>query len=184
MYFKSIKKYIGIKFLSGDLKKNDTFRNKKAFNLSDAKSILIVIEIKNQDDIEMAKKYVGYFKELKKKVKVVGYVDQETLPEFNYSKIEFDLFAQKELNWYLKPLGFLSGALIQEEFDLLIDLNISNCLPLKFITILSKSRFKVGLLSNQNNSYLDLLIDISTNHSVDFLFRQALIYLNMINNNI
>lgn len=179
MYFEGIRKIAG-NFL---LKKESTrlIRNKAAFNISEAKSFAIVFEGSKIEDVELIKKYVIYLKEMKKKVRVVGFFNTPYPPNFTYSKLEYEFFSVNELTWYLKPNGIFLDGFIDEEFDILIDLNLNDHVPLKFVTSLSRARFKVGKFSEENKSIHDLLIDFGIDKTFKYFLQQVDIYLGMIN---
>jgi len=156
-------------------------RNKVAFNKVEAKSFAILFEASKIEDVDLVKKYVTYLKELKKKVRIVGFFNTEFPPDFTYSKLEYEFFSVKELSWNLKPSGTFLNSFLEEEFDVLIDLNLDDHFPLKYISTLSRARFKVGKFSNENEKIQDLLIDIAPNKTFKYFLQQVDIYLDMIN---
>ena len=180
MYFRKIRTSIGKILLRSEWA--GIRRQPKAFNLNQLSTILILVEIRTQDDIELVKKYINQLKDLQKKVRVIGWVDSAEAIEFNYSKIDFDLFNQKNLGTWMKPLGFLSENLATDEPDLLLDLNVNDKFPLTYLGTLSRAKFKVGKVSKANNITHDLTIEISSNNSIDYLYSQAISFLKMINN--
>ena len=157
-------------------------RAKTAMSLTEAKSFAIIFEASRLEDVELVKKYVTYLKEMKKHVKVIGFLDSTQEPSFTYSKLEYEFFNQKALTWYLKPVGSVSNNFVAEEFDVLIDLNLSDQFPLKFISSISKAKFKVGRFSEENKKIHDLLIDTDEGKTFKYFLRQVDIYLGMINN--
>lgn len=179
MYFEGIRKKIGSYLLKQE--SSAIKRKKQAFNLNEAKSFAIVFEASKMEDVELVKKYVNYLKELKKKVRIIGYFNSEHQPNFTYSKLEYEFFATDKLNWYLKPGGSFITDFINEEFDVLIDLNINDYFPLKYVSTLSKAKFKVGKFTEDNKSIFDLLIENDKANGFKYFLRQVDIYLSMIN---
>ena len=179
MFLKKIRTSIGRIFLAADSKKVN--RTKKAMSLDQVASILLLVEIRTQDDIELVKKYINQMKELQKKIKIVGYFDSAEPVDFNYSKVDFDLFNQKDLSTWMKPQGFLSESLVLETPDLLLDLNVNDKFPLTYIAAMSLAKFKVGKTSQSNAVTHDLTISIESNNSIDYLYNQVLVFLKMIN---
>lgn len=176
----SIKDKIGTFFLQKEML--SISRNKALFNLKDAKTVGILFDASNKEEFELVKKYVVYLKELKKKVKTIGYFNSKEIPQMVFSKLEYDFFSQKQLNWYNKPSDPFIDNFINEEIDILIDLNLNNHFPLKYIATSSKAKFKVGKYSEKNKTIYDMLIDYSDTKGLKYFMRQIDIYLNMINN--
>lgn len=150
-------------------------------NMNDAKTIAILFEATNAEDFELVKRYVGYLREMRKKVKVLGYFSRKEIPKLTYSKLEYDFFDKKQLNWHMKPSGAVVNNFIEEEYDILIDLNIHEHLPLKYIAALSRSRFKVGKTQESSTEVYDLSIDHAQDKSLKYFLRQVDTYLLMIN---
>jgi hypothetical protein len=179
MAFESLRRAVGDYLLKKEVA--SLKRSKTAFNMSQAKSFVILFEAGKLEDIDLIKKYVNYLKGLKKKVHVIGYFSSPFPPDFTYPKLDYEFFSVKELNWYFKPLTSSLGTFLAEEFDVLIDLNFEDHFPLRYMSALSKARFKVGKFSKENQSIFDLLIDIDAKKTFKYLLQQVDIYLEMIN---
>lgn len=176
----SIKKSFGRFFLKRELGNGD--RNKAFYNLQDAKTIGILYCYSTPEDFELLKKYVIYLKECKKKVKVLVYFDMYQEPgNLSYSKVEYEFFTRKDLNWHLKPDNIYINNFIEEERDVLIDLNISGALPMQFIANKAKARFKIGKFSDEGKNVYDMLIDADPSKSFKYFLAQVDTYLSMIN---
>ena len=91
-------------------------------------------------------------------------------------------------------LGFPCKELVQDlqqqEYDIVIDLNQSNALPLRYLCLLAKAGFKsgiapIGQLPNtpMAQSPCDLLIHTQPQETPEFLFQQILYYLTNIQSN-
>ena len=156
-------------------------RNKALLNMDDAKTFGIIFEASNKDHVELVKKYAGYLKEMRKKVKVIGYCDAKEIPEFTYSRLEYEFFLKKDLSWYFKPSGMEIDNFIREEFDVLIDLNLEDHFPLQYIAALSRAKCKVGKFSNEKKEIYDLMIEVDPDKSFKYFLRQVDTYLVMIN---
>ena len=179
MYFKNIRIAAGKYLLKAEAE--HVRRVKTAFNMFDAKTFVILFEGSKMEDVELVKKYVNYLKEMKKKVRVIGFFNTEYPPDFTYSKLDYEFFSIKELNWHMRPAGTFVRAFLEEEFDVLIDLNVDDHFPLTYLSTLSNAHFKVGKFSRENQKELDLLIDITKGKTFKYLLQQVDIYLQMIN---
>ena len=103
------------------------------------------------------------------------------MPPMTYSKLEYDFFSQKELNWMGKPSGVVVQNFIREEYDLLIDLNVHDHFPLRYMAALSKAKFKVGKYSERDTDMYDMMIDADNTKTVKYFLRQVDIYITMMN---
>lgn len=178
--FRGIKNKVGNYILRQELQ---NLPRKKAFlNLEESKTIGILFAFDTPDNFELLKKYVGYLKDHKKKVKAFGYVDADTEPGgLSYSKVEFEFFTRKDLNWYGRPTNVYTQNFMEEERDVLIDLNLEDVVPLKFMAAKSNSRFKIGKLSAENKKYYDMLIEFDKTKNFKYFLAQVDTYLLMIN---
>jgi len=172
-----IKRTIGSYFLNQEM--TALRRQRGIVNLNDAKTIGILFEATDKEEFELVKKYVLYLKELKKKVKAVGYFSAGDTPEFTYSKLEYDFFSKKDLNWYSKPSDKFVNNFIEEEFDILMDLNVHGHFPLRYIAGTSKARFKVGRQKEGDDAIYDLMIEGTEGKGLKYFLRQVDTYLLM-----
>ena len=89
-------------------------------------------------------------------------------------------FTDKDLNWYGKPKFKDVENFIDTPFDLLINLASNDTWAIKFSTMQSKAKFKVGKLEENIDVY-DFMVDNSKNTSVDNFHKLILDYLKIIN---
>jgi hypothetical protein len=156
-------------------------RERTVVSLNDASTVGIVFDPTDPEVYELVKKYVNYLKEMKKKVKAVGFYDQKDVPASTYSKLEFDYISQKDLAWNKTPSGVIIDNFVNEEYDILIDLNVNDQFPLHYIATLSKAKFKVGKNSGKGTDIYDMVIETGKDKGVKFLLRNLDTYLLMLN---
>lgn len=159
-------------------------RNRNLFNLTTTKTAGILYEASDVEDYELIKKYVGYLREYGIKVKTIGYFSKKEIPEFTFSKLDYEFFTKKELNWYLKPMTLFTDQFVVQDFDLLIDLNIHDHFPLKYLAAASAAKFKIGKFSDDNKVTHDMMIEIQTDKTLKYFLRHIDTYLQMINKNL
>jgi hypothetical protein len=174
----NIKNALGAYFLTQEMK--GVSRDRGMLSLEDAKTIGILFEATDKDEFELVKKYVLYLRDLKKKVKVVGYFGSGATPDLTYSKLEYDFFSKKDLSWYNKPSNKFVKNFIEEEFDILIDLNIHDHFPLRFVAGTSRARFKVGREKEGDDAIYDLMIEGTEGKGLKYFLRQVDTYLLML----
>ena len=94
----------------------------------------------------------------------------------------YDFFCQKDLNWYNSPSSIYVKNFIGDKFDILLDLNLNDLFPLRYISSLSQANFKVGKKSDKNNSIFDLMIETDEKKGLKYFLKNIDTYLFIINN--
>ena len=174
-----IKNAIGGYFLSLEL--NSLHRNKTFMNMEEAKTVGILFDATKSENFDLIKKYIIYLKDMKKRVKAIGFYNQKETPPMAYSKLEYDFFTIKDLNWYNFPDNIYVRNFIEDEYDILLDLNIYDSFPLRYVSSVSKAKFKVGKKSERNSSIFDLMIDADASMGMKYFLKNIDTYLFIIN---
>ncbi len=178
---KNIKFKIGQRKLRKTVRKPET--NAVACNLYKAKNIGIVFNANLKQDFDEVNLFI---KNLKKQIAIVealGYVENDNYEEFHRTNHELKLFNKTDITKFYKPKSPIVKEFCETEFDILIDLNTKDCLPLCFVIAESKALFKTGLYSEKKPNYYDLMLKIEKNSEniVKNLIIQTEHYLKMIN---
>ena len=156
-------------------------RSRKICNLSEAKNIGVVYSLPDEETYRKVSAYVKRLQDSGKKVKALGYVESKALTGQFLPKLAYDFLYPTGLNWNYKPVSVKAKDFIEFEFDILIDLSTVNDLPVLYITALSKAKFKAGMQSDERAGYLDLMISLKDNGTLDELITQVDHYLSIIN---
>jgi hypothetical protein len=178
---KKIKNFFANRVLKKELIADPRTIQPHKFNFTKIKTVGILFGASDPEDFELVKRYVIYLREHAKKVKVIGFFSSKEIPALTYSKLEYDFFSLKELNWMGKPSSHIIDNFISEEFDLLIDLNIHDHFPLKYISALSKAKFKVGKYKEEDENIFDMMIDSDNTQKLKYFLRQVDTYITMMN---
>jgi len=152
-------------------------RQKAFIKLTEAKSVGIVFDATDKDDFEIIKKFIQQLKEITKGIHAIGFVDNKITPNYSYIKTDIDLFNKKELTSGYKPLSPYIKTFIETERDILIDANVGNKLPLQYIAAASKAKCKIGLHTEKNELFHDVLLNVGSNNELEFFLRQSIKYL-------
>lgn len=131
----------------------------KSCNLEEAKTIGILFNATHSVSFEIVKNFVKELSGRSKTIHVLGFVDSKQLIDHYLYRKGFEFFTRNQLNWYDKPESDAVTDFISQSFDLLINLNLEDTYPIKYILSLSKATFKVGRLTDMHQ-YHDLMIDI------------------------
>jgi hypothetical protein len=178
---KNIKQSIANRTLKQELQSVKRERQSNKFNFEDIKTVGILFDATNTEDYEIVKRYVVYLREHRKKVKAIGFFSTKEIPALTYSKLEYDFFSTKELNWFGKPSSTIIQNFINEEYHLLIDLNVHDHFALRYISALSKAAFKVGKYDEDDTTIFDMMIDADNTKTVKYFLRQIDTYITMLN---
>jgi len=156
-------------------------RKRGVYNMDDSKSIALVYNATNKQDYEKVKAFVNYFKEKHKQVLSLGYIDSTDPNMLLKTQLEFRFFTKKELNWHFKPSGLEINNFLDDEFDILIDLSLEDCFPLRYVSGLSKAKFKVGNAGKNSTLFYDMVIDVGDKKTLENFIDNVKHYLSMIN---
>lgn len=178
--FKKIKQFFANNTIKDQLSEKRSIGLNR-FSFVGVRTVGILFDASNPEDYELVKRYVVYLREHAKKVKVLGYFSSKEIPAFTYSKLEYDFFSAKETNWFGKPTTHIIDNFIEENYDLLIDLNIHDHFSLKYITALSKAKFKVGKYKEEDENIYDMMIDADNTQTLKYFLRQVDTYISMMN---
>jgi hypothetical protein len=178
-FIHDIKIRIGEYFLKKDIAGSK--RTKAIMNLRAAKTVGIIYNVGDIKEVELVRKYITHLKDMGKKVRSIGYVPLKELPGNVTTSIDHQCFTLKNVNWYFKPaIGFI-GSFVQEEYDVLLDLNISTSLPLIFVAALSKAKCKVGRYSEKYLSIYDVMIEADEEKTLKYFLQNVDTYMEMLN---
>ncbi len=154
-------------------------RKKHFESFAKAKMVGIVFNATDKEDFELVKRYVRYLKDCDKKVKALGFFNTYKVPELTYSKLEWDFFTIKDLSWnYIPNKNFIEN-FINEEYDILIDMNLNHDFPLHYVSSLSKAHFKIG--KYKTNADYDLMIEMPDEKGLKFYLRSIDQYIQLLN---
>ena len=177
-FLEDFKHKIGRLVFHRDLRTNK--RLKEVSNLEESKSIGILYEATNSEQIKKIEPFVKYFFELRKDVKALGYVNKTKLDNCHIPKLNYDFFYLKDLNWYYKPQNYIIDNFVKKEYDILINLSDSNCIPIKYLVASSLAHFKIGQYEDGYEIY-DLMIKLDKEKGEERLMEEIKHYLNLIN---
>lgn len=177
---KRLKESFGEKRLQSALKIH--VRQKEFLNIDDVRTIGIVFDATNAEEFEIVKNYVNKLKQLGKRVHGIGFYDAKVIPQnIYYTKSDFDLFNAKEVKGMGEPESPYIKTFITEIRDILIDINLSNKFPLRYIAAMSYAKCKIGIDIPENKNIHDMLISVDPSAGMEKYLSQVDFYLQMMN---
>ncbi len=152
-------------------------------NLADTRTIGILYVLNDVPDYELVERFVSRLQHERKEVKALGFVRNKVLISRFLPKLSYDFFSRKDVTWYHKPVHAKVRDFTQKEFDILIDLNLEDFFPLRYISGLSRAKCRVGRYSESNMAFYDLMIEPKPGISMNEYIEQIHHYLSVINRN-
>lgn len=157
-------------------------RNRKVTNIKQAKNVALIYTVGKDD--ELIKKYIHHLKAYQINVHALGFYPKKELHNDLISKLGYDYFCIKDLNFYHAPKNALVENFIQKSFDILIDTSIIENKSIRFVSTLSKAMFKVGFAGLNYASNFDMAIQLPKGANCKELLKNLDTYLHLINKNI
>lgn len=174
-----IKVFAGKYYLNKN--KNNIIRNRLISNLDDAKSVGIIYILEDEAAYNQITRFIKLLQDKQITVKAIGYFEGNIRPIYAIEKLSLDYYDKKDLNWFNKPKSSYVNDFVKMEFDILIDLSLTDIFQTKYISTFSKSKFKVGKGGEFNKEIFDLMIDINNKTTLDEFITLIIHYLSIIN---
>jgi hypothetical protein len=154
-------------------------REKKFISLNNALSVGILYNVGEEEDYKRFTTFVASLQSEKKEIKALGIVKYNLIPHYCYPRLSFDYIIKKNVNWYSKPSGEFVKDFISRDFDILINLDLGESPVFHYISGLSHAKFKVGKYSKENEKYLDFMIEVENEITVDDFIKKLMDYWNI-----
>ena len=152
-------------------------------NLEEARTIGILYVLNDVPDYELIEGFVTRLQKEHKEVKALGYVRNKNLISRFLPKLSYDFISRRDITWFYKPLHTKVKDFIERDFDILIDLNLQDFFPLKYISGLSRAKGRVGSFSDENMEFYDLMLETRQGVTMNEYIEQIHHYLTVINRN-
>ena len=156
-------------------------RHKMVQNLTTARNIGLVFNLPDQSVLDEVLNLKKYFESNNITVVALGYFDAKEIPQYFTMHNRVSVFDKNQVNWYGKPESAVVDSFTSTEFDILIDLNFEETMPMRWISSLSKAKFRVGALNYYNNPF-DLIITVDKSKGLNYLCEQIKQILYQLNN--
>jgi len=157
-------------------------RIQKPVNIESARTLALLYYLPDESTYRKVELILGRLAELKLKIRVVCYTDLKIIPHYFIPKITQDIITAKDVNWRFQPQKPFVKEFINTEYDILIDLSLSDHLPLLYCAALSNSGLKVGRFQEEHQLFYDLMIHALPDETIDSFADQVIHYLSKINN--
>lgn len=156
-------------------------RQKMVQNLTTARTIGLVCTLHSQSVLDEVLGIKKYFEGINIGVLVLGYFPGKETPQLFTMHNRVSVFDKNQVNWYGKPESAEIASFTSTEFDILIDLNFQEVMPMRWIASLSRAKFKVGALNYYGNPF-DLIVTVDEAKGLNYLCEQVKQVLYRLNN--
>ena len=161
---------------------NEMERERKQINLDSARTLALLYYLPDEATYKIVESILSRLADINLKVRVVCYTDLKIIPHYFIPKISQDIITAKDINWRIQPQKHFVKEFINTEFDILIDLSLTDHLPLLYCAALSKARLKAGRFQEDHQLFYDLMIHAGPEETIESFAGQIIHYLSRINN--
>lgn len=134
-------------------------RTRRGCSLSDASSVGLLYQERDHAHYREVKAIAADLQKAfgLRRVAMLSFVplDSKETPSWLVKKLDSGFFCKSDLNWYGMPVNEVD-AFISTPWDILIDLELSPVMPLKYVVKMSQACMKVGADHPKWNGDLDL----------------------------
>ncbi len=156
-------------------------RQRLAHTLDTASNVGVIIAPGSREDFRENRDFLEYLAQKSLNITILLYInDLDDIPYYQQFE-NVNYFTSKDLNWLYRPKSSLVLDFIKEKYDILIDLSLEPTFPVKYITGMSRAKFKVGLRTKEN-PYFDLMLDLGNLRNRNYYNEQLKYYLNILKN--
>jgi hypothetical protein len=176
--FAGIRESLARQNLKSRRKKN--LRNRKVHNFETAREVSLLFDASSPEDFRYIKEFAGFLSRKNIEPYMLGFIDSKEIPDEVAIREHCDILSKNDLDWIFRPSSEQAKEFIRKEYDILFDLSLTGNFPLSWLAEMSMANFKVGRYTEKSNDY-DLMIDIKSNPSVEFLIEQIKNYVSILN---
>lgn len=179
-FFKNIQNKLGA-FLGGQDENQN--RQKGVYNYEQANSLALIFKLEDENQYKVVREYLKFVKDEHhvKELMALCFVDDKEVPQYIQSRVDFDFFTRKDVNWQQKTSNTTVDNFVEAKYDILIDLSSGESPVINGITKMSCASFKIGKNSKKNAVLYDFMLDLSSDHSLKAYLKQVNHYLTVIN---
>ena len=153
-------------------------RQKAIHNFNTARTAGILFTCKNEDDFNAVKDFKQFLENHNIRVEILGYVHDKQVPDHYLLRQGFNFICTKDLDWFHRPTGQFALDFCTRNFDILFDLSIEEYFPLKYLSKLSPSSYKIGIYKETDD--YELMIGLKDQKNVPYFVEQVKYYLSLI----
>lgn len=153
-------------------------RSVQSIGLGQAKSVGIIMSGSDEVHFKAVRELVDELKgKGQRSVRAIGYVRDAKLAESLASSSFIDFFSNADLDLQFRPDNPKVALFIKEQFDVLIDLQMTHRYPLLHVAAQSNAKFKVARRQDGLEAHFDLMIEADAESDIRQFIQHVLHYL-------
>jgi len=178
--FKVIQKKIRNFFLQKELSKLN--RDRRFVTLSQSKVVAVLFDATSPLDILTIKSFLKYLLNKGIDTHMLGYVQDRKMEPIHLATLHINYFNMQHLNFLGIPNTEIVSTFLSRDYDMLINLSVTNSFPTRYLSFKSNAFYKVGSYEKINQHHYDLMIKLKI-LSLDFFTTNLIHYLELIDKN-
>ncbi len=155
-------------------------RDRNTFNLDTAQHVGVIYNASEEHMIKEADEFFTYLKGRDIKHTSIGYAKYPIVPHYCIPQLTKHFICKKDLNFCWIPRKSKIKLFTDEQYDLLISLDIEQNKTLQFIAAITKAKFKAGYYDEANLPFFDFLLK-SDRAEIKEYIKQLIHYLSVFN---
>ncbi|MBM3419684.1 MAG: hypothetical protein FJY11_00965 [Bacteroidetes bacterium] len=157
-------------------------RKRGFVNLEEVKSVGLLWDISNPDDLTPISDFILQMGERGVKVDVLAFFSGKVLPDKLTAIRYLNCLRREDYSLMYIPKSPEAEKFIQNRFDIVIEICFRDFLPLRYVSTLSVATMKIapGFRGHNSSGNHELIIETGLNHNVREFLNQVVVYLEMI----
>lgn len=152
-----------------DKRLSGRLRTRASGSLNTARDVFVLYDASEEYQNKQAEDFFRRLKTLDVKVKSLGYAKYKIVPHYCIPQLTKQFICKKDLNLFGIPSQTFLEDFLDEEFDLLISLDMEQDRVLQYLAAMSKAKFKVGFNHPDNLLYFDFLVGAKPGDMTDYI---------------
>jgi hypothetical protein len=162
--FKNIKEKAAVISLKKELKNQ---KRALAFNnFESATTVGFIFDAVDSRKYQQARDFMEFVEKQNNRIFAIGLAEKSDRIAYFPFKQGVDYFGLNEINWFGKPINPVIKDFLKRNFDILIDLSLSDLFPTQYIFASSIAKFKITNTSTKSK-YADFIIDLKNTDKID-----------------
>ena len=157
-------------------------RMSKLVTLSEANKIGVLFDAKTPHSVTQIKSFLKYLLKKNIDIDILGFVDGVKKDSMYLSTIHINYFKSDDLNILGIPNSLKTHRFMQNQYDIIINLSLNNSFSTKYLTLMSNSKYRIGVYGNNYKFNYDLMFKLKV-QSLDYFIEQLKYYLEIIDKN-
>jgi hypothetical protein len=148
-------------------------------NFDSATTVGFIFDATDRGKYQLSRDFIDFVEKLNNRVFGIGFAsNSDQIAYFPY-KQGIDYFGLNEKNWYGKPSNPVIKDFLKRNFDILVDLSLSDLFLTQYLFSLSNAKFKITNKGSKTK-HADFVIEINNSEKLDVYITQIKHYLKVI----